>query len=54
MTTVEVVDPERVVTKEIDNAGRIYLGKDMAGTSVELVVSVKDDDDEHAVGAVDL
>lgn len=47
MTTVTVDDPERVITKEVDGAGRIYLGKDLVGKDVELVVSIKDGENDE-------
>jgi hypothetical protein len=45
MATVTVDDPERVVTKEVDQSGRIYLGKHLSGENVEVVVTIKEDDE---------
>lgn len=47
MTTVTVDDPEKVITKEVDSAGRIYLGKHLTGRNVEVVVSLKDEQDDE-------
>lgn len=45
-TTVTVTDPAIVVTKRVDNAGRLYLGKDFEGEHVRVVVERVEDDDE--------
>lgn len=37
-TTVTVADPAAMITKRVDNAGRLYLGKDFEGDHVRVVV----------------
>lgn len=44
-TTVTVENPEYVQTKSVDNAGRLYLGKDYAGAEVRVVVERIEDDE---------
>ena len=43
MTTVTVDDPTMVAKKEVKDDGRVYLGTDLAGKNVEVIVSEKDD-----------
>lgn len=44
-TTVTVTDPAAMITKRVDNAGRLYLGKDFEGDQVRVVVERVDPDE---------
>lgn len=45
MTTVNVENPDEMVTKKADGQGRVYLGRAYADREVEVVVTLKDSDD---------
>lgn len=39
MTTVTVEDPIEVTTKTVGKNGQVYVGRDLAGEDVQLVIS---------------
>ena len=43
MTQVTVDDPDKMDSYEVKDDGRIYVGKDFAGCTVEATLKVKDD-----------
>lgn len=48
MTEVTVRDPSMVVQKNVKDDGRIYLGTDLKGKRVEIVVSEIEQDEPEA------
>lgn len=46
-TTVTVSDPAAMITKRVDNAGRLYLGKDFEGDHVRVVVERVEPDESN-------
>jgi hypothetical protein len=47
MAKIVIEKPELHETKTVDQQGRVYLGRDLAGRDVEIVVEVVDDEPEE-------
>jgi putative transposon-encoded protein len=45
MVTTEVENVEKVLTKTVGSSGQVSVGKDLAGTRVQVVVSVLDEEE---------
>lgn len=45
MSEIRVEDPDLYTKKDVDNSGRVYLGKEWAGREVKIVVELVDDDE---------
>jgi len=52
MTQVTVDNPTMVAQKEVKDDGRIYVGTDMAGKNVEVVIAESDDAAEDSAEVV--
>jgi len=46
MTEVKVENPDSMERKEVDGDGRVYLGRDLSGEMVEIVVTVVDSQED--------
>lgn len=44
-TTLTVDNPDRIETVTVNQAGQAYLGKDLAGQDVQLVMKLVDETD---------
>ena len=40
----KTIDPDEIVTKQVNDNGQVYLGRDLGGTTVVVAYEVVDDE----------
>jgi len=52
MARVIIEDAERLVTKDVPESGQVYVGDDLAGSTIRLAIEVVEEADESNAQAV--
>jgi len=48
MTEIRMNSPEKFVKKEVDDNGRLYLGKEFGGKRVALAIAIEEEESEES------